>query len=59
MEPAEDFDEAEAGLVATENGAGAARLPGAQWLLTRRRIEQAREQRELSRSLEDFEDYVI
>ncbi len=59
MDPADDLDEADDGLLAVENGTRASRPPPAQSLATRRRIEQAREQRELSRSLEDFEDYIV
>lgn len=58
MATADDFDEPGENLEPMDD----ARLPrpaGNQWLMTRRLIEQAREKRELNKSLADFEDYVV
>lgn len=58
IEAAEEFEPADEHLEGAEPGTRIPRPAGTQWLMTRRRIEQAREQRELARSLEDFEDYL-
>jgi hypothetical protein len=60
MDPAENFDDA-AENVDTDDGARNVRpaTPSSQWLKTRRLIEEARETRELNKSLADFEDYVV
>lgn len=55
----EDFDDADDAVDAAERRASVTRPAGTQWLVTRRRIEQAREIRELNKSLADFEDYVV
>jgi hypothetical protein len=55
----EDFDDADDAMDAAERPTSMPRPAGTQWLVTRRRIEQAREIRELNKSLADFEDYVV
>ncbi len=59
MQTADEFSEVSENLAAVEDTGPPARAAMAQWLITRRRIEQAHEERELSRALADFEDYIV
>lgn len=59
MHTADDLDEVDENLARVENSHQAPRASPADWLLNRRRIEQAHEQRELNRALADFEDYIV
>jgi hypothetical protein len=60
MESAEDFEEAADSLDTEDNTRNIRPTgPSSQWLKTRRLIEEARETRELNKSLADFEDYVV
>jgi hypothetical protein len=58
MELSEEYQEADEGFE-DEAASRTPRPSATPRLLARRLIEQAREQRELSKSLADFDDYVI
>jgi tryptophan 2,3-dioxygenase len=60
MDAADEFDESD-NQADTEDSARNIRPAtiSSQWLKTRRRIEQARETRELNKSLADLEDYIV
>ncbi|MCK6371395.1 MAG: hypothetical protein L6Q83_08755 [Gammaproteobacteria bacterium] len=59
MRTVDEPDELDTSLAAVDQGTSHARPFTAQWLVNRRRIEQATEQRELGRLLADFEDYLV
>lgn len=59
MQTADEFDEVSEHLAAVDTPIPPTRAATAQWLANRRRIEQAHEERELNRSLADFEDYQV
>lgn len=60
MNAADEFEDRDDSLDSDDNTRHARPAStSSQWLKTRRRIEQAREDRELNKSLADFEDYVV